>query len=65
MPRQNLHIQKAEIKDNKRICFMNNRYPMDQFEFIEQKFQICDLLSTVLSTVSLAQRKIHIKFRRC
>lgn len=43
MPRQTLHIQKTEVSENRIICFMNNACPIDQFDFIKQKLQICDL----------------------
>lgn len=43
MPRQTSHIQKTEVSDNRKIWFVNNACPIDQFGFIEQKLQIRDL----------------------
>lgn len=64
MPRQSLYIQKTEINDSKRTCFMNNTYPMDQFEFIEQKLQLCALKYSVKCCFGFffTQSKIHIRF---
>lgn len=38
---QSLHIQGTKINDNKRLWFMKNAYPINQFGFIEQKLQNC------------------------
>lgn len=43
MPRQTSHIQKTEVSDNRKIWFVINAHPIDQFDFIKQKLQICDL----------------------
>lgn len=37
MPWQSVHIPETKLNDNGRVWFMKNAYPMNQFEFIEQK----------------------------
>lgn len=44
MPWQSLHIPETKLNDNGRVWFMKNAYPMNQFEFIEQKLQNCGLV---------------------